>query len=90
MTRRLRTGDPAAILPVLHYVLLRFSRHVALDVAASGYEARGPTRGRDAARALKADALPASAAARSAWGAAGLLGVPDTGLTRERARQRAA
>lgn len=39
-TRRLRTGDPAAILPIIHYVLLRFSRHVALDVAASGYEVR--------------------------------------------------
>ena len=39
-TRRLRTGDPAALLPIIHYVLLRFSRHVALDVAASGYEVR--------------------------------------------------
>ena len=44
--RRLRTGDPAAILPIIHYVLLRFSRHVALDVAASGYEVRQKKRPR--------------------------------------------
>ncbi|KAK9846472.1 hypothetical protein WJX81_004822 [Elliptochloris bilobata] len=49
----LRTGDPAAILPIIHYVLLRFSRHVALDVAASGYELQGKTDARFLEAVLK-------------------------------------
>lgn len=38
MTRRLKLGEPAASLPLLHYVLLGFSHHVATAVAQAGYE----------------------------------------------------
>lgn len=37
---RASEGSPAAMLPVLHYVLLGFSRHVASFVIQRGYEAR--------------------------------------------------
>ncbi|KAK3240527.1 hypothetical protein CYMTET_49635 [Cymbomonas tetramitiformis] len=33
-----REGDPTALLPLLHYVLLGFSKHVARFLADSGYE----------------------------------------------------
>ena len=36
-------GDPASLLPVLHYVLLGFSRHVARHLAEAGYELSAKT-----------------------------------------------
>ncbi len=41
---RLKLGDPAALLPLLHFVLLKFSRHVATTVAAAGYEVCRPIK----------------------------------------------
>lgn len=38
MLCRAKLGMPAALLPVLNYVLLKFSRHVAHQLASSGYE----------------------------------------------------
>lgn len=35
---RMRLGDPAAFLPVLHYCMVKFSRHVASEIAAGGFE----------------------------------------------------
>jgi hypothetical protein len=35
---RAREGSPAAVLPVLHYVILGFSKHVARFIAEKGYE----------------------------------------------------
>lgn len=35
---RLRLGDPVALLPLLHYTLLRFSKHVAQCIARAGYQ----------------------------------------------------
>ncbi len=35
---RLKLGDPAALLPILHHILLRFSRHVAQCIAKAGFE----------------------------------------------------
>ncbi|CAD7697406.1 unnamed protein product [Ostreobium quekettii] len=39
----LRIGDPVAFLPVLHHVLLKFSRALARDVSEHGYEIQGKT-----------------------------------------------
>lgn len=39
----LSTGDPAALLPPLHYALLGFSRHVAQKISARGYELQAKT-----------------------------------------------
>ena len=33
-------GDAVTLLPVLHYLLLGFSRHVARFIASTGYEVR--------------------------------------------------
>ena len=35
---RTKLGVPAAFLPVLNYVLLKFSRHVAHQLVSAGYE----------------------------------------------------
>ncbi len=35
---RLRLGDPVALLPILSFALLKFSRHVARFVVRSGFE----------------------------------------------------
>ena len=37
-TLRLRLGDPVALLPLLHFILLKFSRHVAQCIHKAGYE----------------------------------------------------
>ncbi|KAL6745505.1 Centrosomal spindle body, CEP44-domain-containing protein, partial [Haematococcus lacustris] len=39
----LRLGDPVALLPLLHFVLLKFSRHVAQCIHKAGYELQGKT-----------------------------------------------
>jgi len=85
LERRLRTGDPAAILPVLHYVLLRFSRHVALDVAASGYEA--PQGGWTRARSARPQG-GLSACQRRCSQRLGRCRLPGTPCHRPRARAR--
>lgn len=38
--RSLRLGDPVALLPLLHFTLLKFSRHVAQCIHKAGYEVR--------------------------------------------------
>jgi centrosomal protein CEP44 len=35
---RLRLGEPLAILPLLHYTLLKYSRHVAGKIVQLGYQ----------------------------------------------------
>eukprot|EP00798_Chlamydomonas_sp_ICE-L_P004811 gene4811-34565_t len=39
----LRLGDPVAHLPLLHFILLKFSRHVACHIANSSFELQGKT-----------------------------------------------
>jgi hypothetical protein len=39
-SRRLRLGDPVVLLPILHFVILKFSRHVAQCVHKAGYQVR--------------------------------------------------
>lgn len=39
--RRLRLGDPVALLPLLNFALLKFSKHVARTIVQSGFEVRG-------------------------------------------------
>ncbi|GAX81755.1 hypothetical protein CEUSTIGMA_g9183.t1 [Chlamydomonas eustigma] len=43
MDDRLKLGDPASLLPLFHFVLLRFSRHVATCITSAGYELQGKT-----------------------------------------------
>ena len=37
---RLRLGEPLAVLPLLHYTLLQYSRHVAARIVQLGYQVR--------------------------------------------------
>ncbi|GMH41557.1 hypothetical protein BSKO_09467 [Bryopsis sp. KO-2023] len=39
----LRMGDPVHFLPILHHVLLKFSRYVAMDISSKGYVLQGKT-----------------------------------------------
>ena len=39
--RSLRLGDPVAFLPVLHFALLKFSKHVALAIVTTGVQVLG-------------------------------------------------
>jgi hypothetical protein len=41
---RLRLGDPVALLPLLNFSLLKFSKHVARSISQAGFEVRGPAR----------------------------------------------
>ncbi|KAK9835608.1 hypothetical protein WJX74_004136 [Apatococcus lobatus] len=49
----MRLGDPAAFLPVLHYCMVKFSRHVASDIAAGGLELQGKSDARFLETAFK-------------------------------------
>ncbi|KAK9810129.1 hypothetical protein WJX72_005236 [[Myrmecia] bisecta] len=42
----IRLGDPVALLPLLNYVLVKFSRHVAQAIVSNGYELHGKTDAR--------------------------------------------